>query len=321
MEKSSSPFAFVGQLTGVPLPGLEIKGFGKLGLPLNEPQAIVLFQSASQQHSMKSEQQHFVEFDEQKLQIHNTQFELQVVSPLLKTLQSSLDLPCEITLNLSKFVLVEKRGAFTPSKKASSWGSLVICLPSEFEGGTIQLKHEGRTETFDFAVQSAFNYQYVAYFNQCTHSNSSVTRGYQALLIYDIHRKDSLGAPISSSNSEVDEVIKTMVPCDECKNPAAIFCINCNVFLCEKHNIHATMKSLSFHHLLAPNETSFSSSSKCAVHPSERTEYYCPKEQILLCKGKKIPTHSHSPIFQTVYFPKTAPTAPMNSSNSETSTK
>ena len=51
------------------------------------------------------------------------------------------------------------------------FGTLVISLPSEHEGGDIKVSHNGETKTYTTATHSAYQYQYIAWFDL---SNSPV---------------------------------------------------------------------------------------------------------------------------------------------------
>jgi len=50
-----------------------------------------------------------------------------------------------------------------------SAGTLVLHLPSRYEGGQLVVTHGGHTKTFDFSRNSAFNLHFAAFYADCKH--------------------------------------------------------------------------------------------------------------------------------------------------------
>lgn len=79
----------------------------------------------------------------------------------------------------------------------SMFGSLVVVLPTEHEGGALALSHEGKEWTFDSANALA-NLQdphthiaYIAFFSDVEHAVTSVKSGYRVTLTYNLYFEDN----------------------------------------------------------------------------------------------------------------------------------
>ena len=67
------------------------------------------------------------------------------------------------------------------------FATLVICLPSRHEGGTLFVEHDGQTKEIDFGGPNAeFKTQYAAFYADCQHRITPVTAGYRVCLIYNL---------------------------------------------------------------------------------------------------------------------------------------
>lgn len=56
------------------------------------------------------------------------------------------------------------------SPKGLAFGSLVVFLPSYFEGGVLMIEHEEESQQFDFSGKDyADKISWVAFYNDCVH--------------------------------------------------------------------------------------------------------------------------------------------------------
>ena len=65
------------------------------------------------------------------------------------------------------------------------FGSLVVCLPSEFTGGALVTRHQGRQVTFDWSSSVATHW--AAFFSDVEHEVLPVTSGYRITLTYNLY--------------------------------------------------------------------------------------------------------------------------------------
>ncbi|KAJ5083628.1 hypothetical protein N7456_013055 [Penicillium angulare] len=92
-----------------------------------------------------------------------------------------------------------KKHVDTPRSKTQI-GSLVVCLPSSFEGGNLIIEHDGKEADFDWQVQSADTIQWAAFYSDCEHEIKTITQGERVTLTYNLYIADALsGASIPSS--------------------------------------------------------------------------------------------------------------------------
>ncbi|KAH7322402.1 hypothetical protein B0I35DRAFT_425761 [Stachybotrys elegans] len=69
------------------------------------------------------------------------------------------------------------------------FGSLVVCLPLEHEGGTLEVRHEGQTFKYDWASGTDVDgpqIQWAAFYSDCEHEVLPVKSGYRITLTYNL---------------------------------------------------------------------------------------------------------------------------------------
>lgn len=74
----------------------------------------------------------------------------------------------------------------TPTNSKTMLGTCVICLPTQFTGGELVVKHDDRKEVFDFSKHNG-NAQFVVMYSDCPHEVKRVESGYRITLTYYIH--------------------------------------------------------------------------------------------------------------------------------------
>lgn len=76
-------------------------------------------------------------------------------------------------------------------------GSLVVCLPSEFEGGTLSVSHQEHAVEFDWSAASITGQtpciQWAAFYSDCTHEVQQVTAGHRVTLTYNLYASRGSG--------------------------------------------------------------------------------------------------------------------------------
>ncbi|KAJ4303906.1 hypothetical protein N0V88_001506 [Collariella sp. IMI 366227] len=78
----------------------------------------------------------------------------------------------------------------TPRSPAQ-FGSLVVCLPVSFQGGALEVRHKGKTLSFDWS-NSAVNgnepaIRWAAFYSDCEHEIFEVTDGHRLTLTYNLY--------------------------------------------------------------------------------------------------------------------------------------
>lgn len=72
-------------------------------------------------------------------------------------------------------------------------GSLVVCLPSPFEGGNLFVRHHGREVDFNWSPQSAGAIQWAAFYSDCEHEIKTITEGERITLTYNLYVMEPMG--------------------------------------------------------------------------------------------------------------------------------
>ncbi len=101
-------------------------------------------------------------------------------------------------------VLVYDEGAFFVSHRDSEktggmFGTLVVSLPSEHEGGTLIIRHAGREVRHELRCEEPSEVRYAAFYADCDHEVLPIASGYRVCLIYNlvqrVAKSDKLAAP------------------------------------------------------------------------------------------------------------------------------
>ena len=80
------------------------------------------------------------------------------------------------------------------------FGSLVVCLPSQFTGGSLVTRHQGQEVTYDWSSPTSDPViQWAAFFSDVEHEILPVTNGYRVTLTYNLYHCDQLN-PVASLN-------------------------------------------------------------------------------------------------------------------------
>jgi hypothetical protein len=180
-------------LQNVPILGLEIKGFGKLGLPLND------FQGKHLTLLKTTEGNNPCEFSAEEIKIHNGQFSSSVLANLKQNISMEFGISCKVDVKFRNLSILSNDARFVPEKLKDAFATIFICLPSDFSGGEIEISDEEATKTLDFSEKSSFHFQYAGMLSYCKITTKPVTNGYQGILVYDVFREDKLvlNAPLT----------------------------------------------------------------------------------------------------------------------------
>ncbi len=101
-------------------------------------------------------------------------------------------------------LLVYDEGAFFVSHRDSEktggmFGTLVVSLPSEHEGGTLIIRHAGREVRHELRVTEPSEVRYAGFYADCEHEVLPIASGYRVCLIYNLIQRaaksDKLTAP------------------------------------------------------------------------------------------------------------------------------
>jgi hypothetical protein len=90
-------------------------------------------------------------------------------------------------------------------RSESQIGSLVVCLPSEFEGGVLSVSHQRRNVKFDWSASSVADQgpaiRWAAFYSDCRHEVREVTAGHRITLTYNLYASRGSGLLAGTKNS------------------------------------------------------------------------------------------------------------------------
>lgn len=81
-------------------------------------------------------------------------------------------------------------GRFKPHvdtpRSALQFGSLVVSLPTQYEGGFLKIRHKGEEVVFDWS-NAADRISWAAFYSDCEHEVFEVTSGHRITLTYNLY--------------------------------------------------------------------------------------------------------------------------------------
>lgn len=191
-------FSSHGSLSPV-LPGLEILGVGAVSFPLAAGQAEEIKQHFMQAPYGKGEQtlvdtnvRQVWRMTPDRFQLTNPEWQ-EFLMRILKTVEEELGLEDhKLESHLYNLLLYEKGSFFLPHRDGEKLdrmvATLVVALPSAFQGGELIIRHEGQQKTIDFGSQKncPFQTHYVAFYADCEHEVKPLREGYRLCLVYNL---------------------------------------------------------------------------------------------------------------------------------------
>jgi hypothetical protein len=200
------------------LPGLEVKGMGPVGLPVNETQAKELKKHCQQAPYGKGEQTIVDTSVRRVWMMKPDRFSLtnpdwtRFIEETVGKVQVELGLEKQkLESHLYDLLLYEPGSFFLPHRDGEKLdrmvATLVIVLPSSYEGGEIVVRHDFQERTIDFqgGESRPFDIHYAAFYADCEHEVRPLRKGHRLCLVYNLtlaKAKKSISAPRNSDHIE-----------------------------------------------------------------------------------------------------------------------
>jgi hypothetical protein len=191
---------------------LEVRGVGPIGFPVSQAQARELCLLGRPARYGQGEQtlldprvRDTWEVPKSRVEIDKRRWN-QTLLPMLERLGLDLGLPPGRTLKAELHsMLVYAPGQFfvqhQDAEKADAMvGSLVVGLPSAFNGGALEVQHRGETATYRGSKKAL---SFVAFYGDCRHQVKPVTSGYRVVLTYNLLLCTGGAAALEPPDSEL----------------------------------------------------------------------------------------------------------------------
>lgn len=163
-----------------------------------------------------------------------------------------MSITTSFNLSLYKLLLYQKGSFFKKhrdsEKEDRMFATLVIQLPSKFNGGELIVSHDGKFKKIDFSSKDAeaneFSTFYSVFYCDCEHEILPVTEGFRLCLIYNMIAGDKNSIPVAPKSNLLELELKALF--DTWDVPGKII-------YALKHQY--TQKSLLFDNLKTSDET------------------------------------------------------------------
>ncbi|MCX7418042.1 MAG: 2OG-Fe(II) oxygenase [Planctomycetia bacterium] len=181
------------------LPGLEVSGLGPIGLPLTASQAQELKTFCAQAPYGKGEET-LVDVSVRRVwHLKPDQFSLtnsdwsEWLLNVVARVQAGLGLKDQLLeAHLYDLLLYEEGSFFLPHRDGEKLdrmvATLILVLPSPFEGGELLVRHDGQEQTIAFGSDagSCFQIEYAAFYADCEHEVRPLRKGHRLCLVYNL---------------------------------------------------------------------------------------------------------------------------------------
>jgi hypothetical protein len=187
--------------TGVvetPMPSLSIEGVGVISFPVPQAQARAMIAQAAERAPYGKGEKTLVDETVRKVwQIAPGKIKLggkgwtthfnQIVT------RAAVALGCDgatVSAEFYKLLVYDEGGFFVAhrdsEKTPGMFGTLVVALPSEHEGGQLVIRHAGRQAEFELNTREAGEVRYAAFYADCEHEVRPIASGHRICLVYNL---------------------------------------------------------------------------------------------------------------------------------------
>jgi hypothetical protein len=197
------------------VPGLDVAGLGPVGMPLTDAQAKQLKKLCVQAPYGKGEETVVDTSVRRVWRLTPDRFTLTnpdwqpFLQQTVATVQQGLGLEKQkLDCHLYDLLLYEPGSFFLPHRDGEKLprmvATLVLVLPSTFEGGELVVRHDGQEQTIDFgsAGDRSFHIHYAAFYADCEHEIRPLRQGYRLCLVYNLTLAKGKKAPAAPRGSE-----------------------------------------------------------------------------------------------------------------------
>ena len=206
-QYTTAHFACVGQVPDAPNPGLVIEGLGIFGFPLSQREAQVIISKCRKSPVGKGTETLLDDKVRKSWELNPSQFSIQnarwrtCIESLLSKVYGELGLTCgraNVRAEPYKLLVYEEGAFFKPhqdsEKTPGMFGTMVVSLPSQHEGGNVILTHNKSVKVYDSSQNSNLvaGTSFGAWYSNVYHEVKAVTSGYRVVLTYNLVQDTSM---------------------------------------------------------------------------------------------------------------------------------
>ncbi|KZS87473.1 hypothetical protein SISNIDRAFT_419545 [Sistotremastrum niveocremeum HHB9708] len=218
-EVLESKFGVSKTYEDAPDPDLRVAGFGNVALPLTEEKARELVQVCHQAPYGKKEQtlvdtsvRDTWEIDADRVLFKNPLWQKWLKSVVVNTVAKQLGVASISGWELYKMLLYQEGSHFLPhqdtEKSPGMVATIIVVLPSAFEGGEVHLSHNGTKKILDVATSSSTATSVLAWYSDVRHEVKPITSGYRLALSYNLMIPIGVPQPDVAGNSKMMAAVR-----------------------------------------------------------------------------------------------------------------
>lgn len=201
-------------------PTLEVAGVGPIRSPLTEQQAKELKKHCEQAPYGKGEEtlidtsvRRVWRMTPDRFTLTNPDWEI-ALQKILKRVQKELGLERQkLESHLYDLLLYEPGSFFLPHRDGEKLdrmvATLVVVLPSSYQGGELVIQHNGEEQTIDIGGDDdLYHIHFIAFYADCEHEVRRLHSGHRLCLVYNLTLPRSKKLPLTSKDTEHIEAIR-----------------------------------------------------------------------------------------------------------------
>jgi len=228
----SGDFCAEGVVGGV-LPRVDVEGFGPVPFPF-PPALLDALASRATPAPYGRGVDTLVDPEVRRcLQIEADNLDLpeRVWGPLLSRLTAAaaeeLGVPGPVDAELYKLLIYQQGDFFLPHRDSEKvpgmFGTMVVVLPSAFEGGELAVDHGGERRVLSLGAEHVDELTWAAFYADCTHELRPLTSGLRLALVFNLARQEAVAPP--ARREAVAMIREHLAACFDEAAPTKLVCV------------------------------------------------------------------------------------------------
>jgi len=199
-----------------PLVRLHVAGFGLLGLPIAETQALSLHALAEDapygrgpNTVVDRDVRRCRQIDAAALDTRDPRWQ-RTLRDIVDRASAALGVEGTVEATLYKMLVYGPGDFFVEhrdtEKAPGMFATLVVALPSPHTGGELVVQHAGREEVISLASDDLGVLRWAAFYCDCVHALKPVQQGYRVALVYNLTRRGAKALTVPDESPVVDKI-------------------------------------------------------------------------------------------------------------------